>query len=543
VNESTKCIGTISAVTSTNISAMFNDAGFQKPPAAPAETAPQAPALHDDRGKIGSFVVMPDGNISIIGTIVGVRNLEGSGSVELFSSKAMKRVMEIQPIGTVKNGRFQRGVSSFPGLGNSVFAAGKEDLQVIFSSYRDQNFSLGKLSLLEDERLYVDPNKFFAKHIALFGSTWSGKSCSTASVLQKVVSMENTHVILLDLHGEYEPAFRDQGNVIKITELELPYWLMNFDELVETFVDEQESSSPNQVMVLKDAVLDSKRGKNLGLKEFLTVDTPVYFDFLDVSARFRSLDSERTLGGKEGPFYGQFTRFLVRLESKISDKRYEFLFRPKKYRSSETMPDLLTRLFGLDTGKHVTVVDLSRVPSDVINVLVSLLGRLLFDFNLWNSARQDFPILIVFEEAHTYLSASGHSKAARQTVERIAKEGRKYGVSAMIVSQRPSEISETITAQCNNFIAMRLLNPNDQMYVRKLVPDALSSIIDILPTLQQGEAYLIGDAVAIPSRVMMDPPSPSPASNDIRFYEKWKKQLHSTDVKSVVNNWWKQIRT
>ena len=536
MNESTKCIGTISAVTNSNISAMFNENVLQR-------QTTDAASPSNGVGKIGSFVVMPDGEWSIIGTIVAVKNVENSGSVELFSSKPSKQQMEIQPVGTVKNGRFQRGVSSFPQLGSSVYAAEKEDLSVIFSSYRDQNFSLGKLSLFEDERLYIDPNKFFAKHIALFGSTGSGKSCTTASVLQKVTMMENTHVILLDLHGEYEPAFREQGNVIKITDLELPYWLMNFDELSETFVDEQESSAQSQVMVLKDSVLDSKRGKNLALKEFLTVDAPVYFDFLDVSARFRALDTERTLGGKEGPFYGQFSRFLVRLESKITDKRYEFLFRPKKYRSSDTMPELLTKLFGLDSGKHVTVLDLSRVPSDVINVLVSLLGRLLFDFNLWNSARQDFPILIVFEEAHTYLSTSGHSKAARKTVERIAKEGRKYGVSAMIVSQRPSEISETITAQCNNFIAMRLLNPNDQAYVRKLVPDALANIIDILPTLQQGEAYLIGDSVAIPSRVMMDPPSPSPASNDIRFYEKWKKQQNPTDVRSVVTNWWKQIRS
>jgi hypothetical protein len=149
----------------------------------------------------------------------------------------------------------------------------------------------------------------------------------------------------------------------------------------------------------------------------------------------------------------------------------------------------------------------------------------------------------VFEEAHTYLSTTGKSKAARKTVERIAKEGRKYGVSSMIVSQRPSEISETITAQCNNFIAMRLLNPNDQNYVRKLVPDALSNLIDILPTLQQGEAFIIGDAVAIPTRVMIDPPSPPPASGDIKFFTKWQKKETPTNVGDVVNNWWKQIRS
>lgn len=428
-------------------------------------------------------------------------------------------------------------------MGGPVLLPETDDLKKIFSVYREKDYSPGQISILEGERMFLDPNKFFSKHIALFGSTGSGKSFTASSILQKVNKFDNTHVILLDLHGEYEPAFKDTGNIMRITELELPYWLMNFDELAETFVDENDASASNQMMILKEAVLDSKRGKNHALREFLTIDTPVYFDFLEVSARVRSLDTERTLGGKEGPFYGQFTRFLVRLESKLTDKRYEFLFKPQQYKTSETLVPLLQKIFGLDTGKQVTVIDLSRVPFDVINVLVSLLGRVIFDFNLWNKARQDFPVLVVFEEAHTYLSPTGRSSAARKTVERIAKEGRKYGVSSMIVSQRPSEISETITAQCNNFIAMRLLNPHDQNYVRKLVPDSLANVIDVLPTLRQGEAFFIGDAVPVPVRVLIDMPSPEPAGADIKFYERWKKKNSETVVTEVVNNWWKQIRT
>ncbi len=528
-----KQIGTISAVNSGNLTAVFSD-----------EIEGSSTSVTENIiGKLGSYVIIPSGDRSVIGSISSVRYHDLSNVEERISLKPPKKLMEIQLIGTLRDRKFIRGVSSFPTLGTPVYPAPIEELQTIFSTYRESNFSIGTLSIMDQERLYIDPNKFFAKHVALFGSTGSGKSCTTASILQKVQQLENTHIILLDLHGEYEPAFAEHGNVIKITDLELPYWLMNFDELVETFVDENEPSAHNQMMVMKDAILDSKRGKNLQLKDYLTIDTPVYFDFLEVSARMRSLDTERTLGGKEGPFYGQFTRFLVRLESKIQDRRYEFLFKPKKYKSSETFTELLTRLFGLDTGKRITVLDLSRVPFDVINVLVSLLGRIIFDFNLWNTSRQNFPVLTVFEEAHTYLSTMGKSKAARKTVERIAKEGRKYGVSCMIVSQRPSEISETITAQCNNFIAMRLLNPNDQNYVRKLVPDTLSNLIDILPTLQQGEAFVIGDAVAIPARVMIDPPSPPPASGDIKFFMRWQKKETLTSVSEVVNNWWKQIRS
>ncbi len=518
--DQSQLLGTILGVQSNVVSAAITGSGN---------------GSHHQLSKLGSYVILREDGQSIIGSVSMVRpDASGNGS---------SHIMDIQLIGTVRDKRFERGVSNYPSVGSPVYAAGKDDLSAIFSFYRDQNFSIGSLSNFGSERLYMNPNKFFSKHIALFGSTGSGKSCTTASVLQKVAAFDNTHILLLDLHGEYSHAFKDTGNLIKITELELPYWLMNFDELVETLIDETEPSAMNQMMVMKEAILDSKRGKNTLMKEYITIDTPVYFDFLDVSARMRSLDTERTLSGKEGPFYGQFTRFLVRLESKLTDKRYEFLFRPKMYRASETFHDILTKLFAFDTGKHVTIIDLSRVPSDVVNVLVSLVGRVIYDFNLWNPSRQDFPVLTVFEEAHTYLSMAGRSQAARKTVERIAKEGRKYGVSCMIVSQRPSEISETITAQCNNFIAMRLLNPNDQAYVRKLVPDAMANLIDVLPTLQQGEAFVIGDAVPLPSRVMIDMPSPEPASSDVRFFEKWQKRESETKIADVVNNWWKQIRT
>lgn len=529
--DSAKRIGIISSITSHTISANLID------------DTPDITGLRktDQLCRLGSYVLIPVGDQSVIGTIASTRVFDSNGG-DKIPTKAPKRIVDIQLIGTLSGGKFVRGVATFPVLGSLVYTASQDDLKIIFSTFRQQNFSFGKLSIAEGERLFIDPNRFFAKHVAIFGSTGSGKSCATASIIQKVQHLENTHIILLDLHGEYEPAFKDKGNVIKITELELPYWLMNFDELVETFIDENESSAHNQMMVMKEAILDSKRGKNLPLKDSLTIDTPVYFDLLEVSARMRSLDTERGIGGKEGPFYGQFTRFLVRLESKITDRRYEFLFKPKKYKSSETFNDLLIKLFGIDTSKRITVLDLSRVPFDVINVLVSLLGRIIFDFNLWNRSRNEFPMLIVFEEAHTYLSEISRSFAARKTVERIAKEGRKYGVSCMIVSQRPAEISETITAQCNNFIAMRLLNPNDQNYVRKLVPDALSSLIDVLPTLQQGEAFIIGDAVPVPARFVFDMPSPPPASGDIKFYDKWTKKEAKTDVNEVVNNWWKQIR-
>ena len=327
------------------------------------------------------------------------------------------------------------------------------------------------------ERQYIDPNKFFGKHIALLGSTGSGKSTAVSSILQKVQMFSNTHVIVLDLHDEYKSAFRDFGNIINITDLELPHWFMNFEEMRETFVDESETSAQSQEMLLKDLVLTSKKTKNPTLQQFITIDSPVYYDLNEVRAKFQFYDTERITGygggqSREGPFFGQFTRFLVRLDSRMTDKRYEFMFKPKKFKDSNAIKDVISRIFGLENKKQITVVDLSGVPFDIVNVIVSLLARMVFDFNFWNKNKSDFPVLLVFEEAHNYLPQipSPHNRAARRTVERIAKEGRKYGVGCMIVSQRPSELSETILSQCNNFITLRLTNPTDQNYVQSWFP-------------------------------------------------------------------------
>lgn len=533
-----KRIATIYAVTSSRVIAVLDDdIAIDQP----LDGSPYR------IGQIGSYVTMPqEEDRVVVGLVTEMRRGSfGASGTEDAGASPNQRIIELQLVGTVRNGRFERGVSLFPVVDGPVYMTDREDLRTIFSTYREYDFSIGEISIIEGERQYIDPNRFFAKHLAVLGSTGSGKSYSVASILQKVEKYENTHIIILDLHGEYETAFRETGNIIKLAELELPYWLMNFEEIEETFIDENEPSAHNQIMILKEAIVDSKKGKNPTLKDVLTVDTPVYFDFMDVRVRMQSLDTERLLGGKEGPFYGQFTRFLVRLDSKLGDRRYEFLFKPKTYKTSDTFTSLLSKIFGLATGNRVTVLDLSGVPFDVINVMVSLLGRVVFDFNLWNQHRRDFPILVVFEEAHSYLSSAptGRNRAARKTVERIAKEGRKYGVSCMIVSQRPAEISETILAQCNNFVTMRLINPNDQIYVKRLVPEALSNLIDILPTLRQGESFVLGDSVALPVRVMIDPPSPEPSGADIQFFEKWRHGEEQTNVDEVVNRWWRQIRT
>lgn len=500
-------------------------------------------------GQIGSFVVVPVGETSVMGMVTQVRLSKQFQGTSTDIVKA-KKEMELQLIGSVVKGRFEKGIASFPAIGADVFMTDDSDMTSLFSTFAQFGFAIGDISGYLGERQYIDPNKFFGKHIALLGSTGSGKSTAVSSILQKVQMFSNTHVIILDIHNEYRAAFRDFGNIINITDLELPHWFMNFEEMQETFVDESEPSAQSQVMLLKDLVLNAKKVKNPTLKEFITIDSPVFYDLNEVRAKFQFYDTERIAGmsggpSREGPFYGQFTRLLVRLDSRMTDNRYQFMFKPKKFKDSVAIKDVISRIFGLDIKKQITVIDLSGVPFDIVNVIVSLLARMVFDFNFWNKNKSDFPILLVFEEAHNYLPQipSQHNQAARRTVERIAKEGRKYGVACMIVSQRPSELSETILSQCNNFITLRLTNPTDQNYVKKLVPDSFSGLFDILPTLRPGEALVIGDSTPLPVRVLLDYPAPPPDSADIKFYDKWVASEKETNVSDVVERWWRQDRS
>jgi DNA helicase HerA-like ATPase len=485
-------------------------------------------------GQIGSYVLIPVGRQVLLGMVSEFRKFEYGENGKTTSHYEMT----ISLVGSVKNGIFERGVSTFPTAEAPVYLLEEKDLAIAFSVFQKFGFSVGRLSLFENERAYLNPNSFFGKHIAVIGASGSGKSCSVASILQKVVNFPDTKVVILDMHNEYQNAFPKNSQYLNLTELELPFWLMTFQEMMEVFVDLADEHAATHITVLRELVFQAKRLQNPELKNVLTIDTPVYYDFAKVRSKIESLETE-----KNGPFCGKFARFLVQLDTKLNDPRYDFMFKPRLYIHSESFEELLTKMFGPNGKSKVTIMDMSGVPFDIVNTVVSLMARLAFDFNFWNINRRECPILLVFEEAHNYLSANaGGTQSARRTVERIAKEGRKYGVSCMIVSQRPSDISETILSQCNNFVVMRLTNPVDQNYVRRIVADTFPGLENLLPSLRQGEALIVGDAVPMPVRVQIDLPNPEPASADIKFFDKWKLGNASTSVSEVVRRWWYQER-
>lgn len=475
---------------------------------------------------IGTYISIPLHDVKILGVV---------SSVELAPNAAIGFTANL--FGKSAGGRFERGTEELPWPGSIIEIPTETELDLIFNTYRRYNFYLGEISLLKGKKNFMDPDKFFSRHVAIVGATGSGKSCAVASILQKVAKLPGARIILLDLHDEYGEAFGDLAEKVNIGEFELPYWAMNFDELVETFVDQDDPFARTEIVAMSDIVLAGKRMKNLAYKDSITVDSPVYFDLADIKVKMQALDTERLPNGKEGPFFGNFTRFLFKFDTRFNDKRYEFLFKPKRFKTTDTFSQFLESLFGLKTGKSVAVLNLNNIPQEVINALISLLARLVFDFNMWNPHRANLPVLLVLEESHNYLNMRTAAQTARRTIERVVKEGRKYGVSCIVVSQRPTDVAESILSQCSNYLVLRLSNPDDQAYIAKLVPESMTDLLDIVPVLKQGEGLLLGDASILPLRTKIDAPDPFPRSRDVEFYTKWSILPPAVDVAGVVERW------
>lgn len=550
--------------------------------------------------QIGKYVEISDGNLNKV--ISQIQNIKSTISNDSVGS--LKFILSTQPVGYIEDNKFTRGTSLIPSPTEPVSVIEQSSLDLIFSSNKDFNFPFGKLVLNKIE-FKIDANKFFSKHIALVGSTGSGKSCTVAKILQDVVGISekknnnttkqrNSHVIIFDIHSEYKSAFElhsDQKftlNILDVDILKLPYWLMNSAELEALFIEGNEANQHNQVSQFKKAVILNKERHNPTLKDKVNYDTPVYFSIkevynyihninnltvyveagktyfaslkskieFDIDKLWELIDFEESTGNskhddfkakvsKSGGFNGEFDRFVSRLETKLSDKRLKFIIEPK----NEDFEIILKQFLGYIDKANITIIDLSGIPFEVLSITVSLISRLVFDFAFHYSKLQhkdeklnDIPFMIVCEEAHNYIPKTGGSEynASKKSIERIAKEGRKYGLSLMVVSQRPSEVSETIFSQCNNFISLRLTNVNDQNYVKSLMPDNSNAVAEILPNLGQGECLIVGDASLIPSVVKLDKPNPEPKSQSINFQDEWQSDWKDIEFTDVIKRWKKE---
>lgn len=509
-------------------------------------------------GQPGTFVLvaLPAGKLLCM--VTGVDMREGKiGAAELQDAESegalildrASRGLTTVAVGTIDaSGKFERGTDVLPTVNAPVFAVEPELIDKVYSSYAEGDFAIGNLSLVPSQQAKINLDAFLTRHAAILGQTGGGKSWTVASFIQKMCAFPQSTIVLFDLHGEYASTFGASADVIAATDLELPYWLMNSEELLGLMVDRSESAAPNQIAKFKDllqaAKEDHAENKALGIKK-ITIDTPVYFDFNAILSQFRALDTQMVAGKtseKQGPLFGQFTRLLMRIDSRLNDKRYDLIFKPKTYTSSASMEDLFRRLLGEKAGarRKVVVVDLSPVPFDVRASVISLILRCLFDFAYWHRRvhKARFPIAVFADEAHIYLRDDNPATdAAKHSAERIAKEGRKYGISLTAISQRPREVSATILSQCNSFLCLRISNPEDQSYVRGLLPDSVRGIASMFSTLRRGECILLGDSVMMPTRIKIDPPSPAPLSDDVSFYKAWNEQPKDVDFAKVLKAW------
>ena len=509
-------------------------------------------------GQPGTFVIvaLPAGKLLCMVTGVEMREARVSASESrnaesdgvLLLDRASRGLTTI-PVGTMDvTGKFERGTDVLPTVNAPVFAVTPDLIDKVYSSYAEGDFAIGKLSLVPGQQAKINLDAFLTRHAAILGQTGGGKSWTVASLIQKMCGFQQASVVLFDLHGEYTATFGTSADVISASDLELPYWLMNSEELLGLMVDRSESAAPNQIAKFKELLQAAKEGhsenKTLAIKK-ITIDTPVFFDFDAILSEFRILDTQMVAGStkeKQGSLFGQFTRLLMRIDSRLNDKRYDLIFKPKTYNTSASMEDLFRRLLGEKVGarKKVVVVDLSPVPFDVRSSVISLILRCLFDFAYWHrrAHKTRFPIAVFADEAHIYLNdGDSATEAARHSAERIAKEGRKYGISLSVISQRPREVSATILSQCNSFLCLRISNPDDQSYVKSLLPDSVRGIASMFSTLRRGECILLGDSVMMPTRIKIDRPNPEPMSDDVSFYKSWNEAPKDVDFAKVLKSW------
>ena len=454
-----------------------------------------------------------------------------------------------------KANTFKRGADSFPQIDRDCYVIAGANLQrfmgILGAGFTaEERLKLGTFVADRSADAIASGDKFFQRHAAILGSTGSGKSWAVALILERAAKLKYPNIIVFDMHGEYAPmadktkdGFARRFRIAGPGDLEkpgddvlfLPYWLLNRDEMLSMILDRSDQNAPNQasrftlhVRTLKGITLDVEKRELV--KKTFTVDSPIPYDVRKLLDLLETDNTTKGVGAKGSPVKGEWedklTRFLSRLEAKLDDRRYGFMFSPPSHAITyDWLAEQVLKLLLSGSGSGIKVIDFSEVPADVLPVVTGTLARLLYDVQFWINPKNRTPVTLLCDEAHLYLPVRDDADAVQRqalgSFERIAKEGRKYGFSLIVVSQRPSDVSRTILSQCNNFLALRLTNETDQGVIRRLMPDSLAGLTSILPLLDTGEALLLGDAVLLPTRIKLDTPRITPDSATREFWKEW----------------------
>jgi DNA helicase HerA-like ATPase len=439
---------------------------------------------------------------------------------------------------------FRRGVTRYPVPGSEVYAVSSSDMKQVYAADARAHVEIGTVFPTKDIRgaLYVDA--MLGKHFALLGSTGTGKSTSAALILHKICDIApEGHIVMIDPHGEYSAAFKGNGALFDVNNLAMPYWMMNFAEHCEVFVtssgDDRQIDSDILARCLLQARAKNRIAESIGK---LTVDAPIPYLLSDLTNIIQTEMGKLDKATNSAPFM----RLKGKIEELKADPRYNFMFSGMLV--GDTMADFVGKIFRLPSGgKPISIIDVSGVPSDITSTVVAVLSRLVFDYAIWSRNEPQRPILLVCEEAHRYIPSDRVSKASavRSILERIAKEGRKYGVSLGLITQRPSDLAEGVLSQCGTIISMRLNNDRDQAFVRAAMPEGARGFLDSIPALRNRECIICGEGVSIPIRVALDnlEEEKRPASEDPLFSQLWQETGGESEIlERVVRRWRAQGR-
>jgi len=533
-------------------------------------------------GQIGTFVKMPIGNITLYGIVSAVSNAPSKADENRMAYNFGSRFLSVQLVGEkIGDDDFEKGIGTYPTINDEVHLVIEKDLFDIYGNKDVDSIEIGKHSSSDNLSVYANIHKLVLRHCAILGSTGSGKSNTTVSILKAILTeYAGSRVILVDPHGEYSSAFPD-AKFFKInnakTPLFIPFWLMNFDELAYFLVGAKPTDDQRTEHRLLREIVTNFKKRNCKLKsgdvnpDLITADSPIPFNLKELwheinwwlNATFSTAikddqnkttaketdkgDFEKLVSAKfeayainnTAPYKSKYTElysYEKRIFSRLKDSRFDFLFNPGDFigtAAGKDLHDLLNEWIG--SKSKLAILDLSGVPFEVLDITVGLITRFVYDSMFWGRDEsytgKKRPLLLAYEEAHTYLNKSDDNSFSKKAVEQVFKEGRKFGLGALVISQRPSEISETILAQVGTFIALRLTNSGDQSIVKSSAPDNLNTLIDLLPSLRTGEAIIVGEAIKIPSRVRIKLNFPRPTSEDPALVKAWSID-HKPDDKN-----------
>jgi DNA helicase HerA-like ATPase len=443
---------------------------------------------------------------------------------------------------------FARGVTAYPSLGNRVRVASKAELGAAFCGEPSRSVRVGCIRQDSTIPAMIRVDELLGKHVAILGTTGTGKSCTTALILRAILERNPAaHIVLLDPHNEYATAFSEWAEVISPRNMQLPFWLLNFEEVVEVLISDP--SRKAEIEILQELIPIAKARYSAGRardnqamrrsvmpeQARFTVDTPVPYRISDLTGlideRMGKLENKKDLS--------PYRQLRTRIDSISQDGRYSFMV--GSLTVYDGMTQVLSRIFRVPVNnKPITIVELTGLPTEIINVVVSVLARMTFDFAHWSEGK--VPLTLVCEEAHRYVPAADHLgfEPCKRAIAKIAKEGRKYGVALCIVSQRPAEVDPTILSQCNTVFALRMSNDRDQEIVTSAITDTGSGLLEFLPSLGQREALAFGDGVALPVRIKFDelPADCLPRSTTAHFTEHWQRSVGDEGfLEQVVEKW------